>query len=274
MSAIQKDLIREYAVAAATTVAEQAISALTKCTDTLSGDDSGLENAWEEICVQVQGEESFFWDTYRQTMHEMVLSELEKLPGRDLVALWLQTDEGWDWHWDLENEDTSGGYRPSDNPTPPYDLEDIANFIVQERLLSIAQDYSNRNISAYLDGEPSDDEDEEEEQDDDEDDEELRERLVALMPPDTIVTDLWNRDIRFEEMSFDDIAEAAFSDGDELANYAAVLADDFLRWIDEYGMDYDEQSWPSHEEFVAWIGEQCLDFMTKWRSRVKAEFHT
>lgn len=266
MSSVEKNLIREYAALAATAVAEGVVAALTKITDTLSGDDSRLKNVWEEICVQVQGEESFFWSTYRDIMHDMVLAELEKLPRRDLVALWLQTDEGWDWHWDFQNEETSDVYRPSETPSPPCDLEAIANFVLEERLLTIAENYSNRNISAYLDGESSEDEDE------DEDDEEVRERLVALMPPDTIVTDLWNWDIRFEDLSFDDVVEAAFSDGDELAHYAAALADDFLRWIDEYEMDYDEQSWPSHEEFVAWVGEQCLEFMTKWRSRVKAEF--
>jgi hypothetical protein len=31
---------------------------------TLSGTDSGLKNTWDEICVQIQGEYSFHWDTY------------------------------------------------------------------------------------------------------------------------------------------------------------------------------------------------------------------
>ena len=30
----------------------------------LSGDDSGLEATWDEICVQVQDEPSHFWDIY------------------------------------------------------------------------------------------------------------------------------------------------------------------------------------------------------------------
>lgn len=270
MSEIEKDLIRGYAAAAATIVVDQTVATLMTYTDTLSGDDSGLENAWEEICVQVQGEESFFWDTYREVMHDIVLAELEKLPTRDLVALWLQTDEGWDWHWDSKQTDTSDGYQPIDTPSVPYQREDIANFIVQERLFSTAENYSNRNIRAYLDGESADDEEDyEDDEDDDQDGEELRERLIALMPRDTIVTDLWDWDIHFEELSFDDINEVAFSDNDELENHASVLADDFLRWIDEYGMDYNEQDWPSPEEFVAWVRQECLDFMTKWRVNVK-----
>lgn len=276
MSRIEEKLVWEYAEAAATVVAEKAVAGLSKCSVTLSGDDSGLRNAWEEVCVQVQGEESFFWDTYQQFMHDIVLAELEKMPNRDLVAMWLQTDAGWDWHSDFEYEHED---RERGTPTAPYGLSDIADFIVEDRLLSMAETYSNRNIRAYLgDGaseyedEEEDDEEEEEDQDNDQDDEELRERLVALMPRDSIVMDLWNWDIHFEELSFDDLTEVAFADGDELAHYAGVLADDFLRWIDEHGMDYNEQDWPSHEEFAAWIRDECLDFMTKWRANVKKDF--
>jgi len=87
-----------------------------------------------------------------------------------------------------------------------------------------------------------------------------------------MVTDLWNWDIRFEDSSFDDIVEAAFADEGDLAWYADALAEDFQRWIDEYGMDYNQQSWGSDEEFSDWIGEQCLEFMRKWRANVRKEF--
>ncbi len=275
MSSIENDLIRQFAKVAATAVAEQAIAALMKCTDTLSGDDSGLENTWEEICAQVQGEESFFWDAYRQIMNHAVLAELETLPGRDLAALWLQTDEGWDWHCDFEQSDTSDGYRSGETPTIPYEPDDISNLIVQDHLLSMAETYSNKNIRTNLGGgssEYEDEDDEEEDQGDDQDDEELRERLVALMPRDSMLMDLWNWDIHFEELSFDDLTEVAFEDGDELAHYAGVLADDFLRWINEYDMDYGEERSSSPKIFAACIKEECLDFMTKWRANVRKEF--
>lgn len=46
----------------------------------LSGDDSGLKNTWEEICVHVQGQESFHWEAYKDTIKGLAESELEKLP--------------------------------------------------------------------------------------------------------------------------------------------------------------------------------------------------
>jgi hypothetical protein len=184
MSRIEERLIQEYAQAAATAVAEKAVAGLSKCTATLSGDDSGLRNAWEEICAQVQGEESFFWATYQQFMRDIVLAELEKLPSRDLAAIWLQTDAGWDWHSDFEHEQQMAGavsYRGHDTPAAPYGLDDIADLIVEEHLLSMAGSYSNKNIRAYLEGgsseygdeyddEDGEDEEDEEDEDDDQDD--------------------------------------------------------------------------------------------------------
>jgi hypothetical protein len=57
--------------------------------DLLSGDDSGVTNAWEEICVQVQEEQSFYWDTYEATVGQYVGVEVEGLPPYELNAIWL-----------------------------------------------------------------------------------------------------------------------------------------------------------------------------------------
>lgn len=42
----------------------------------LSGDDSDLKNIWEEICCQVQGEESSDWDVYINTIENFIDKEL------------------------------------------------------------------------------------------------------------------------------------------------------------------------------------------------------
>ncbi len=38
----------------------------------LSGDDTDLVSVWEEICIQVQGQESFDWDAYDYTVYDIV----------------------------------------------------------------------------------------------------------------------------------------------------------------------------------------------------------
>lgn len=152
MSTVQGELIREYANVAADLVAADAVAALKSSTATLSGDDSGLDNTWDEICVQVQGEESFYWDAYLYAMRDAVLSALMKLEKRDQAALWLQTENGWNWHLDFVHEDE--GSPPSECggvvPSVPVSDEEIAEYIIQERLLAMAEDYTNEHITAFL----------------------------------------------------------------------------------------------------------------------------
>lgn len=409
MSNAEQALIRELADTAAKAIALRVVASLQEITQTLSGDDSGLTNAWEEVCVQVQGEESVDWETYREIMSDFVMEELAALPRRDRAALWLQTDDGSSWYSDNdgrgqyfmdENRSTDAGenaqpeiavqnifdelsaandfdkvqvelfgdepeelslqngltklqvspqqspaalstagdsaasemmsladiakglnaiFKPKagglknivageasggektgsemlvreegrgqlsmddtinggtenvcgDDPAEaldaayvPYDLLAIVEYIVEQHLLSMAETFSNRNIAAYLRGESSD-------ENEDDEDAEMRERLIDLMPRDSMIMDLWDWDIHFEESSFDDIEDAAFADDDELIQNAESLAIDFLQWIDEYGIDYDQQGWSSPEDFSEWIGQQCLDFMKKWRANVEGEF--
>ena len=46
----------------------------------LSGDDSGLKNVWEEYCVQIQGEESFYIDIYEDIVAASVKEIYTKYP--------------------------------------------------------------------------------------------------------------------------------------------------------------------------------------------------
>jgi len=262
MSSVQKDLIRQYARAAAERVRDDAINQLIALDTTLSGDDSGLENAWEEICVQVQsGEESFFWEGYVDAMRDAILSALEKIPERDNVALWLQTEEGWDWHWDLERdeEDLSPSKRRTLELEPfPINTEAIAHYVVHEFLLPAAADFENLNVECYLEGgNPA---------------EAKARRLVECMPQNTVVTDLWDWDIRFEEESFDDIEDVAFCREEEIEHFAELLASDFERWVDEYEMDYNQNEFENPDGFSAFVKEQCVQFMKEWRQNVKEAF--
>jgi len=42
----------------------------------LSGNESGLETTWDEICVQVQTELSIYWDVYVETIRNCIRIEL------------------------------------------------------------------------------------------------------------------------------------------------------------------------------------------------------
>jgi len=204
MSDIQRNLIRDYAEVPAKTVTDQVITVLKSCHDTLSGDDSGLLNVWEEICAQVQGEESVDWDAYIQVLEFHVLTILEALPKLDRSALWLQTDNGRNWLWDIENPIDSEVINKSDSDyqSIPCDLNDVVDYVIAQYVLPSAEDYSNCNIDRYLRNGDSDEEE-------DEEDSELQ-RLIELIPLNTMVIDLWDWDIHFENESFIDITKADF----------------------------------------------------------------
>ncbi len=105
----------------------------------LSGDDSGLTNVWDEVCVQQQAEESFAWSAYVQVIETFIQGDLTEIEHADLTALWLDTEAGWDWSIDCQ---------PGEIPSPCKN--DVAKMLF-DRVLSAANDYTNARIRAYID---------------------------------------------------------------------------------------------------------------------------
>jgi hypothetical protein len=102
-----------------------------------SGDDSGLRNVWDEVCVQVQGQESVMWDVYLDTISGIIAGYLSGLDDAVKQAIWLQTNNGMDWEPSEEEKDT------------PYSEEDIADYILTDYLLSSAANWTNDRIEKY-----------------------------------------------------------------------------------------------------------------------------
>lgn len=107
----------------------------------LSGEDSGLENVWEEICVQVQLEESIFWDAYLETIEQAIGARVNELERTELLALWSTTDSGWDWIYDHH------GDKDGDQEAPVDPSEIIS--ALRGKLLAMAADDTNSNISRF-----------------------------------------------------------------------------------------------------------------------------
>jgi hypothetical protein len=107
--------------------------------DLLSGDDSGLHNTWDEICVQQQLEHSFSWSAYEATMYTFIEHRVSQLQPYELDALWLLTLESDEWDCELKEERDS--YPVSDS--------DVVSYLMGE-LLSEASDWCNERISRYI----------------------------------------------------------------------------------------------------------------------------
>lgn len=116
------------------------VGELQEIDDTMSGDDSGLENVWDEICVQKQIEESFGWVVYETTARALIAEAVEEMPREERVKLWLLTEPGEDWEVDKES--------PDELPSPRD--ADVADFLF-DRLMSFASDYLNHRIIRYRD---------------------------------------------------------------------------------------------------------------------------
>jgi len=115
------------------------LQAMTDAAMLLSGDDSGLENVWDEICVQQQTEESYSCGAYVETIRALLQGRVEELSMPELAAIWLRTEQGEDWS--LDNDD---GVEPA-----PV-VEDVVEFLFTE-LISRANDHTNARIRAFID---------------------------------------------------------------------------------------------------------------------------
>lgn len=138
----QDRIVRALAQAATQRLCRRAVARFQKMRQTLSGDDSELKTTWDEICAQVQGGESLFWDAYESAMNNALVWDVSQLPRHEKQALWLQSPEGEDW--DCQDDERKSG-------EPPVSEDDIVRYLVHEHLLAEAGRWSNPRIRAFLD---------------------------------------------------------------------------------------------------------------------------
>lgn len=134
-------IVCAVAEAAAKRVTRKVIGQLRRMKDTLSGEDSELKTTWDEICAQVQFQESFYWDAYDDTVRAIVGTQIALLPAHEQEAMWLQTDAGIDWSCE----------EPDERETQPVCDEDIVEWLISTYVYEEAANWSNSRIQAYLD---------------------------------------------------------------------------------------------------------------------------
>lgn len=103
----------------------------------LSGDDSGLKNVWDEICVQVQGDRSFYWDAYVDTVEQMLHHDVESLSTDVEMAIWFQSENGYLWD-------------AGEDGQPETVFEDVIKHILHEYIYVEAARWKNERIEAFL----------------------------------------------------------------------------------------------------------------------------
>ena len=133
-------VLRKFAEEICNRVSNRVIRSLRSNSTTLSGDESTLENAWEEICVQVQFEQSIDWNVYVETIDLETEGEMEQLQEHELAAIWFQTTEGEDW-----------GFTDGDDRVEPHIDRQAVVAVIRDCVLSEANSYTNVRIRMYID---------------------------------------------------------------------------------------------------------------------------
>lgn len=152
MANLSQLLNKKIADHAVEVICDSARASLVRNTAILSGDDSDLRNTWEEICVQVRGGRTLFWDAYECAMRDAVLGTLLLFDRSVIENLWLHTDEGWDLIYDLRKDLETGASKKATYSIPDIPVDDnaIAREIITNYLLPMAEDYSNPRIETFL----------------------------------------------------------------------------------------------------------------------------
>ncbi len=133
-------IVRAVAKEVGERIARKVMREMLKLPAGLLGDDSGLKTAWDEVCVQIQYDQTVYWDAYEDVIHRSVAEQVEKLAEHEAQAIWLQTGEGTDWQCE-ESENRE--------PNPMY-AADIINYIAREYVYREAGNWSNRRIRTYI----------------------------------------------------------------------------------------------------------------------------
>ena len=138
---IKDRMLSDFADRLCKKIAKQTIPKLRAMKDCLlSGDDSSLNNIWEEICVQVQCEESIFWDEYLDVIGSIVKTNIAPLEHHEKMAIWWQKD----CPEDALNEDED------DFKSFFFDEDEICVYIINNYILTSAGAYTNKAIRLYL----------------------------------------------------------------------------------------------------------------------------
>jgi hypothetical protein len=152
----------------------------------MSGDDSPYQDPWEEFASQIQGEESFYFDTYETVVRQFCYAQIDKMSPTERKLLWLFTEPGEEWTWDIDYDKQNGIERDPDEDEPEeatFDENDVADALYQ-KVCECAEDVEL----------PSEDEDEDEEGEGDEEGEPAQpdERIVPQPAPVTLTLPLFD----------------------------------------------------------------------------------
>ncbi|WP_138994898.1 hypothetical protein [Larkinella sp. C7] len=104
---------------------------------TLSGEDSPLENCWDEVCAHWQGEEFLIWEPYRMTIEGVIEGCFDDLPHKTQLYINFAAL-------------VASDYRTEEHDYEAIYEERILTFLY-DKVMELALKDTNPRIEAYLD---------------------------------------------------------------------------------------------------------------------------
>lgn len=138
---IEQHIAASWADKISRTVVDEVCGLLKQMKVELSGN-SGLRNAWEEVCAQVQGQESTDWNMYDDTLNDLIESAVRSLGLDEQLALWTATDAGWNFAYD-HHADQNGAEEA------PFNITDVVTK-QKDAVLSAAANYDSATLYHFL----------------------------------------------------------------------------------------------------------------------------
>lgn len=113
-----------------------------------------LKNLWDDVCYEIQGEESYSWSYYNDMIISNVASLLEGQEDYEVNAIWMQSDE---FYYQLSELESDGILK--DSQYEPINLScyihDISRYITEEYIYQQAESWRNdrlRQVLGYFPG--------------------------------------------------------------------------------------------------------------------------
>lgn len=109
-----------------------------------------LENLWDDVCYQCQGgSRTYSWNQYDFAVVIYVISRLEKLSEYEANAIWLQTEDAYDYLVDMADRGISIDSSFTPMNSPPY-VDDIARYIANKYIYEQAASWRNDRLRQAL----------------------------------------------------------------------------------------------------------------------------
>lgn len=101
-------------------------------------EDYGLKDFWEEICIQVQDEESIDWEMYSDIVDDIISSKIDELPYFEILRLWIYGTTVYEFdETDLENDLDDDSY---------YNILNCVKGVMRKLVMNEASNYESETL--------------------------------------------------------------------------------------------------------------------------------